>query len=115
MSGMTNDLTSSAPMIDTAPRDRECLTCYLRRMLANLGCNSLLRWTLCWRDSNAPRATELRRQLMDRGGFCDCEVLLTVFGWAMPDHADDPLQPCPGVLRRGSTNPHRPRYPRPNR
>jgi hypothetical protein len=112
---MTIDLTAAAEtVVDTlnealtAPRDRECLTCYVNRMLAEFGCNSQLRWALRWRDRNAPRAQALRRRLMDRGGFCDCEVLFNVYPWAMTQDAKDP--PCLGVKRRGSTNPCRPRH-----
>jgi hypothetical protein len=113
---MTDDPTAVADPTDetrTAPRDRECLTCYLARRLAACGCNHGLRWTLHWRDRNAPKAENLRRRLMDRGGFCDCEVLSNVFGWTLQQHSARPFTRCAGVLRRGSINPCRPRYPRP--
>ncbi|MBA2324802.1 MAG: DUF2695 domain-containing protein [Pseudonocardiales bacterium] len=68
----------------TAPADRECLPCYLARML-----------------------TALTERLRNRGGFCDCEVLLNVYPAWLPDDGQTPA-PCQGVLRRGSTKPCRP-------
>jgi hypothetical protein len=116
---MTNHPTTTAETVVgtcnealTAPRDRECLTCYLHRMLAEFGCNHELRWAMHWRDRNAPKAQALRRRLMDHGGFCDCEVLYNVFPWTLPENTAAPRPPCGRVGRRGSTNPCRPRYPR---
>jgi len=113
---MTIDPTTAAEtVVDTfnealtAPRDRECLTCYVHRMLVEFGCNSQLRWAMRWRDRNAPRAAALGRRLMDRDAFCDCEVLFHVFPWTVPANSRDPFPPCLGVTRRGSTNPCRPR------
>jgi hypothetical protein len=46
---MTTDAADSAEQLDetseelTAPRERECLTCYLLRMLDRFGCDSQLR------------------------------------------------------------------------
>jgi hypothetical protein len=116
---MTDDPTTTAKtVVDqcnealTAPRDRECLTCYVHRMVKEFGCNHELRWTMHWRDRNAPKAQALRRPLMDRGGFCDCEVLHNVFPWTLREDPGAPLPPCGRVGRRGSTYPCRPRYPR---
>jgi uncharacterized protein DUF2695 len=89
----------------TAPRDRECLVCYLRRAVDEFGCDGTLRWSLHWRDACAPRAVALADRLADRGGFCDCEVLLNVHPSALPE--DGPAAPCVGVSRRGSTQPCR--------
>ena len=58
----------------TDPRERECLLCYVHRML-DYGCTGL-RWATRYRDLRAPRATALERRLGDRGGFCDCEIFL---------------------------------------
>jgi len=106
------DATTSDLEARTAPRDRECLTCYLHRMIAAFGCSQELHWTMHWRDHNAPRAQYLRRRLMDRGGFCDCEVLSVVFRWTLQRDTAGPFTRCAGVSRRGSTNPRCPRYPR---
>lgn len=64
----------------TAPRERECLPCYLGRMLAG------------------------------RGGFCDCEVLLNVYPEWLVEEDEPPsacagvsrrgsTQPCRPVRR----------------
>ena len=58
----------------TDPHERECLLCYVHRML-EYGCTGL-RWATRYRDLRAPRATALERRLGDRGGFCDCEIFL---------------------------------------
>ncbi|KAA9152903.1 DUF2695 domain-containing protein [Amycolatopsis acidicola] len=87
----------------SAPRPRECLTCYVGRMLADFGCDNTLRWVGRWREHNAPRATALERRLAGRGARCDCEVALKLY----PDEIQgaDPPVPCAGVSRRGSTKP----------
>jgi hypothetical protein len=74
----------------SAPHGAECLPCYLARLLDRHGCDGTLRWSMRWRDARAPRATKLDRRLGDRGGFCDCEVLLNVY----PQH--DPRGGCDG-------------------
>ena len=58
----------------TDPHERECLLCYVHRML-EFGCTGL-RWATRYRDLRAPRATGLERRLANRGGFCDCEIFL---------------------------------------
>lgn len=63
----------------TAPRDEECVFCYVLRMLDSFGCDTTLRWAVRWRDLRMPRATGLERRLNARGGFCDCEIFLN--GW----------------------------------
>lgn len=91
----------------TQPRDRECLACYVGRMLEDFGCDNHLRWVSRWRDACAPRATALERRMEDQGGFCDCEVAYNVYPDQMlyEDPADMPQ--CQGVRRRGSTAPCR--------
>ena len=86
----------------TAPGQRECLRCYLLRMIAEFGCDGTYRWTIRWRDMRAAQPRGLLRQLEQRGGCCGCEVLMNVF----PDYpsADRPL-PCAGVTRPGSSKP----------
>jgi hypothetical protein len=82
------------------PGERECLRCYLVRMITAFGCDGTHRWTERWRDLRAPRATALKERLARRGGICcDCEVMYNVY----PDSAE-PL-PCAGVTRAGSTQP----------
>jgi hypothetical protein len=87
----------------TEPGQRECLRCYLVRMLSEFGCDNTHRWTRRWRDARAPRATSLIGRLRQSGACCcDCEVIFNVF----PDYPDvnRPL-PCTGVSRAGSTRP----------
>jgi hypothetical protein len=86
----------------TEPGERECLRCYLLRMLAEFGCDCTHRWTILWREQRAPQAAELIRRLQELGGFCDCEVILNVF----PDYLPvDGLLPCAGQPRAGSAMP----------
>lgn len=87
-----------------APRERECLPCYVTRMLAEFGCTGTLRWSEHWRDTCAPRATALADRLGSRGGFCDCEVLLNVYPERLVEEGE-PVPACAGVSRRGSTQP----------
>jgi len=86
----------------TAPGERECLRCYLLRLITEFGCDGTYRWTIRWRDVRAAQPRGLLRQFERRGGFCDCEVLMNVF----PDYppASRPL-PCAGVARQGSSRP----------
>ncbi len=87
----------------TDPGQRECLRCYLVRMLDAFGCDNTHRWTARWRDLRAPRATALLDRLAERGGCCcDCEVIFNVY----PSYptAEGRLA-CAGVSRAGSTRP----------
>jgi Protein of unknown function (DUF2695) len=63
----------------TQPRPRECLHCYVYRML-EFGCIGL-RWAKRYRDLRAPRATALDRRLMSKGAGCDCEIFMN--GWSL--------------------------------
>jgi Protein of unknown function (DUF2695) len=87
----------------TEPAPRECLRCYLIRMLNEFGCDNTHRWTRRWRDAKAPRARGLVERLRRRGACCcDCEVIFNVF----TDYPDtDRLLPCAGVTKAGSTQP----------
>lgn len=62
----------------TAPARRECLSCYLVRMLTAVSCNSSHRFTRRWARSRR-RGTEdgLERWAAASGGCCcDCEVII---------------------------------------
>ncbi len=87
----------------TEPGERECLRCYLLRMIYEFGCDGTHRWTIRWRDARAPQARGLVRKLQRLGACCcDCEVLLNVY----PDYPDtDRLLPCAGQPHRGSCAP----------
>jgi hypothetical protein len=63
----------------TQPKPRECLHCYVYRML-EFGCTGL-RWAQRYRDLKAPRATALQHRLMSKGAGCDCEIFLN--GWTL--------------------------------
>lgn len=91
----------------TEPKDRECLPCYVYRMVTAFNCDGSLRWARLWRDTQAPRATALLRRLADQGGFCDCEVLMNIHPDVLPDDPSDAVSPCAGVSRRGSSRPCR--------
>jgi hypothetical protein len=86
----------------TVPGQRECLRCYLLRMITEFGCDGTYRWTIRWRDVRAAQPRGLLLQLERRGGCCDCEVLMNVF----PDYPPSvqPL-PCAGVAKAGSARP----------
>jgi hypothetical protein len=84
----------------TEPGERECLRCFLLRMISEFGCDGSHRWTVRWRDARAPRARGLVARMQRRGGCCcDCEVLFNVFPEYPP--ASERL-PCAGVLPAGS-------------
>lgn len=90
----------------TAPGDRECLVCYLMRMVAQFGCDGSHRWVERWRDDRAPGATSLLDRLSRQGGGCDCEVVMNVYPYRLPEEGE-PLPECAGVSRLGSTKPCR--------
>ncbi|HVV08737.1 DUF2695 domain-containing protein [Amycolatopsis sp.] len=95
------------------PGERECLPCYVGRMLADFGCANKFRWVTRWREHNAPGAVALEQRFVRRGARCDCEVALKIYPDQIP--GADPPVPCAGVSRRGSTRPCgvRPRPPPP--
>jgi hypothetical protein len=86
----------------TEPDDRECLRCFLLRMISEFGCTGTHRWTIRWRDVRAPLATGLLRKLAELGGYCDCEVLRSVFPQYPPTAR---LLPCAGQPQSGSAVP----------
>jgi Protein of unknown function (DUF2695) len=86
----------------TEPGERECLRCFVLRMINEFGCDGTQRWSARWRDLRAPKARGLLRRLGELGGCCDCEVLLNVF----PHYPEsDRLLPCAGQPRAGSAVP----------
>jgi Protein of unknown function (DUF2695) len=86
----------------TEPDDRECLRCFLLRMISEFGCDGTHRWTMRWRALRAPLATSLLTRLEELGGCCDCEVVLTVFPQYPPSVR---LLPCAGQPQAGSAVP----------
>ncbi len=94
------------------PGPRECLACYVHRMVEAEGCSDELRWVELWRRLRAKRATALSRRLVRRGGMCDCAVVNLVWMpvmdlWSSGWEAGEPSAPtvlptCLGV-RTNST------------
>lgn len=58
------------------PDHGECLYCYVDRMLSEYRCDHTLRFAEHYGAVCAPRATALRRRLINAGGFCDCEIFM---------------------------------------
>lgn len=95
------DLIALSCML-TEPGERECLRCFLLRMLTDFGCDRTHRWAVRWRDVRAPDAVRLTERLTELGGACDCEVLLTVF----PEYPQGSgVLPCAGQPQAGSAVP----------
>lgn len=61
------------------PDSDECLVCFLERSLDVVGCDGTLALSEQWRLSRPDPIDWLHRWLENRGGYCDCEVLLNVF------------------------------------
>jgi hypothetical protein len=108
----------------TSPYPGECLLCFVARQITEFGCSNTHRFTLHYRDRQAPRASSLISRLSAMGACCcDCEIFLNAYelrpaavgAYAMgtnvtnastqalvSEEATPPL--CRGV-RRGSTQP----------
>jgi Protein of unknown function (DUF2695) len=73
----------SAPSGEPArdePARKECLRCYLVRMVRAHGCDNTRKWTIVWHDRRAPYDGRLLERLEERGGICcDCEVVFNVW------------------------------------
>jgi len=94
----------------TLPRPRECLVCYVYRML-EFACHGH-HWMRRYRDLRAPRATALEERMERRGGYCDCEMLQNAFTpnpyiFERNDEGEYFMEPMPacGGVRAGSTQP----------
>lgn len=61
------------------PRARECVVCFVERMVAAYGCGQRPLWMRVWRSRRAPRATALEHRLHALGGYCDCEIVRNAF------------------------------------
>jgi hypothetical protein len=88
------------------PERRECLRCYLIRMIRTYGCDNTKKWTLVWQERHAPRHGQLIEDLEERGGICcDCEVIFNVWqpgedgdsGWHENDDFGRPFA-CAGAV-----------------
>jgi hypothetical protein len=78
---MPENITYAKPSATSdEPARRECLRCYLVRMIRAHGCDNTKQWTIRWRDSRVPLDGQLLGQLEERGGICcDCEVVFNVW------------------------------------
>jgi hypothetical protein len=83
---MNHENGATAEATTTFPR--ECLLCYVDRMLTAFGCDTTLRWAVRWRDRRAPRAMGLESRLHARGGYCDCEIFGN--GWDLANELKVP-------------------------
>src|SRR5260221_9198467 len=77
----------------TEPGERECLRCYLLRMISEFGCDGSHRWTVRWRDLRAPRARGLVQRMQRRGGG-GCPPAGN-FNVASDSPPPQPMLPCP--------------------
>lgn len=108
---------ASSAILDPLPR--ECLLCYVGRMVDEFGCDGSLRFATHYRAVRAPRATALETRLGRKGGYCDCEIFLNGYdlhprywtpevvteqGEVFEATWPDPMPACAGV-RAGSTQP----------
>lgn len=58
-----------------SPHDRECLSCYLERMLGAYGCVGD-RFLRHWAAGHPGGVARVRAWARSEGGYCDCEVVL---------------------------------------
>jgi hypothetical protein len=91
---------SAMALLLSAPGAKECLHCYVRRMLTEFGCNGRQRWVARGKESARVGTSSLYRWLSSRGGCCcDCEVLFNVYREDLPESAAV-LPPCEHGQRR---------------
>jgi hypothetical protein len=88
-SGAVGLLAVSAKLTDVG--SRECLGCYLERMLTGHGCFGL-NFTIRWRDAQPAPMPALLPWLAAGGGYCDCEVVMNVLSNATRSTLSQALQ-----------------------
>ena len=101
-----------AAVMEREPQVRECLVCFVARMVEEFGCDSSLLWTRRFRDLRSPAATAVERRYGEQLVICDCLVLHKAHRptrelMVRDVHTDeldrpDRMPPCSGV-RRTST------------
>jgi hypothetical protein len=101
------------PQRDWGPAPRECLPCFVARMVEATGCTGTLVWAEHWKRLRSPGASALMARLERQGAICDC-ALVTVPWTRAPDLRVwttegglvelAALPACPGVRPR-STRP----------
>lgn len=103
-----------AAVVEREPQERECLACFIDRMVAEFGCDSTLLWAARFRDLRSPTATALEQRFLAMAVRCDCMVLQKAYQpvrevMVRDVHTDelerpDRMPPCAGV-RRTNTRP----------
>ncbi len=67
------------PSLALTQEQRSELLAALHRAVRSDGCDHTLRATQLWATAQSVPWSRLRRALAAAGGYCDCEVLFTVF------------------------------------
>lgn len=98
-----------AAVIEREPQERECLVCFVARMLDEFGCDGSLLWTRRFRDLRSPTATAVERRYGEQLVPCDCLVVHKAHRptrelMVRDVHTDelewpDRMPPCAGVRR----------------
>lgn len=111
---MDDEWGQEAGLVD--PQVGECVLCFVDRAVAEVGCDTTLRWTTRFREVRVPEATSLHKRMGDVGGSCDCEIFLNCYELVREClerdvHTDELMPPsqrptCGGV-RRSSAQPCR--------
>lgn len=98
-------------------RPRECLNCFVHRMLETFGCTGDFQFARHYRDTRAPRAKALEARLAKERATCDCELLTRGWqlvrprrhgidhpagAWVVVDRAGETKQPRPKCQHYGS-------------
>ena len=84
------------------PEPQECLRCFVLRMVSRHGCDGGFRYVRSWQQATSAPPSMFAALERD-GGYCDCEVVLNVFGDEIP-RPSKPLADCPSVLPRADTS-----------
>ncbi|MCW2819078.1 MAG: hypothetical protein JWR42_1865 [Marmoricola sp.] len=71
---MTGSPTAADAPVVLDPQEGECVLCFVRRAVAELGCDDTLRWATRFQDVRVPGAIALVPRLRAVGP-CDCTVL----------------------------------------
>ncbi len=98
-----------AAVVEREPQDRECLVCFVARLVEEFGCDSSLLWARRFRDLRSPSATSLEQRYVERLVVCDCLVVSEAHQpvrelMVRDVHTDElewpaRLPPCAGVRR----------------
>ncbi|HEX2360939.1 MAG TPA: DUF2695 domain-containing protein [Jiangellaceae bacterium] len=87
---------------DMDPQPHECLRCFVRRRVSRQGCDGTLRLVRHWLKVNRVAPAGVVGNLQADGGYCDCEVVLNVFGAEIAPSTTS-LADCPSSHPRVGT------------